>query len=83
MAEKKRHCLNNPESFYVICDETFTKSRKSITDFAKSAYFNYFEVNFCNLQKPWVPNTVYQKCVVSFRDIDPEEKYLFLNSRHP
>ncbi|CAG9787072.1 unnamed protein product [Diatraea saccharalis] len=68
MATKKRRCLNDSNSFCVIYGEyTFAKYRKSITDFVKSAYFKYFGVHISNLQKPWVPNTVCQNCVVSSR----------------
>ena len=50
-----------------VANITFTKHRKLITDFVKSAYFNYFKVNICNLQELWVPNTVCQNCVVFLR----------------
>lgn len=68
MATKRRRCLNDADSFCVVCGEyTFKKFRKVITDFVKTAYFNYFGVNICDEEKPWVPKTACQNCVVSLR----------------
>ncbi|CAH2083924.1 unnamed protein product [Euphydryas editha] len=35
--------------------------------FVKIAYTDYFKVQVCNLDKPWVPKTVCQNCVISLR----------------
>lgn len=68
MSTSGRSCLIDPKCFCFICGQyVFKKYRKSITDFIKTAYTEYFKVQMCNLDKPWVPKTVCQNCVVSLR----------------
>lgn len=68
MSTSRRRCLNNPQCFCYICGEyVFQNYRKSITNFVKTAYYDYFKVQVYNLDKPWVPKTVCQNCVVSLR----------------
>ena len=78
IAAKRRRCLDISDSFGIISGEyIFTNYHRSITDFVKFALFNYFEVNICNLQKPWVPNNVCQNCVVSLRQLSSGKRSAF------
>ena len=58
----------NPDCFCYICGEyIFEKYRKPISDFVKTVYHQYFKIDLCNQDKPWVPHIVCQNCAVCLR----------------
>ena len=59
-----RPCKNHPDCFCYICGEQKTVgNRKSITDFARKAYYAYFGIKLEDQDKPWAPYVVCTTCV--------------------
>lgn len=68
MTTSRNTCKINPNYFCNICGEyTFIKNRKSVSDFIKKIYFDYFGFTMETRDKYWIPNTVCKNCVEYLR----------------
>ena len=62
-SRSRRHCCNDPVSFYYICGEYIVKGHKtSITDFVRKIYHAYFRVKVGDQDNLWF-HMLSAKCV--------------------